>query len=256
MKKLFKLVLNTIPRPILIRLSYVARPILAFLLKGDTFTDPIDGKSFKMFLPYGYGNQRNNVLSPSTLSLERHRLLWLYLNNETDFFTSKIKKNVLHFAPEQAFYKRFRNQKNIVYTTTDLFSPLADVKADICNLPFENNQYDVILCNHVLEHIPDDTKAMQELFRVLKPGGMAILQIPQDLNREQTFADDTITDQKERAKLFGQYDHVRVYGRDYFDKLRSIGFRVVEEDYTHKIVPQLVEKYCLAKDEIIPVCFK
>jgi hypothetical protein len=142
MKKLFKLVLNTIPRPILIRLSYVARPILAFLLKGDTFTDPIDGKSFKMFLPYGYGNQRNNVLSPSTLSLERHRLLWLYLNNETDFFTSKIKKNVLHFAPEQAFYKRFRNQKNIVYTTTDLFSPLADVKADICNLPFEDNQYD------------------------------------------------------------------------------------------------------------------
>jgi predicted SAM-dependent methyltransferase len=256
MKKLFKLVLNTIPRPILIRLSYVARPILAFLLKGDTFTDPIDGKSFKMFLPYGYGNQRNNVLSPSTLSLERHRLLWLYLNNETDFFTSKIKKNVLHFAPEQAFYKRFRNQKNIVYTTTDLFSPLADVKADICNLPFENNQYDVILCNHVLEHIPDDTKAMQELFRVLKPGGMAILQIPQDLNREQTFADDTITDQKERAKLFGQYDHVRVYGRDYFDKLRSIGFRVVEEDYTHKIAPQLVEKYCLAKGEIIPVCFK
>ena len=256
MKKLFKLVLNTIPRPILIRLSYVARPILAFLLKGDTFTDPIDGKSFKMFLPYGYGNQRNNVLSPSTLSLERHRLLWLYLNNETDFFTSKIKKNVLHFAPEQAFYKRFRNQKNIVYTTTDLFSPLADVKADICSLPFENNQYDVILCNHVLEHIPDDTKAMQELFRVLKPGGMAILQIPQDLNREQTFADDTITDQKERAKLFGQYDHVRVYGRDYFDKLRSIGFRVVEEDYTHKIAPQLVEKYCLAKGEVIPVCFK
>ena len=256
MKKLFKLVLNTIPRPILIRLSYVARPILAFLLKGDTFTDPIDGKSFKMFLPYGYGNQRNNVLSPSTLSLERHRLLWLYLNNETDFFTSKIKKNVLHFAPEQAFYKRFRNQKNIVYTTTDLFSPLADVKADICNLPFEDNQYDVILCNHVLEHIPDDTKAMQELFRVLKPGGMAILQIPQDLNRATTFSDDSITDEKERAAIFGQYDHVRIYGRDYFDKLRSIGFKVIEEDFTNKIAPELVEKFCLAKGEIIPVCFK
>ena len=90
MKKLFKLILNTIPRPILIRLSYVARPILAFFLKGATFTDPIDGKSFKMFLPYGYGNQRNNVLSPSTLSLERHRLLWLYLNSETDFFQSEL----------------------------------------------------------------------------------------------------------------------------------------------------------------------
>jgi SAM-dependent methyltransferase len=277
MKKLFKLILNTIPRPLLIRLSYVARPIIAFTLKGTKFTDPIDGKSFKSMLPYGYETQRNNVLSPSTLSLERHRLLWLYLNEETDFFKSELVSDssftntkriklrdaetnsalkVLHFAPEQAFYKLFRNQKNLDYTTTDLFSPLADVKADICNLPFEDNQYDVILCNHVLEHIPDDTKAMQELYRVLKPGGMAILQIPQDLSRATTFADDTITDQKERAKIFGQYDHVRIYGRDYFDKLRSIGFTVVEEDYTNKIAPELVEKYCLAKGEIIPVCFK
>jgi SAM-dependent methyltransferase len=229
---------------------------LALLLKGNTFTDPIDGKSFRMFLPYGYGTQRNNVLSPSTLSLERHRLLWLYLQNETDFFTAKEKKNVLHFAPEQEFYKRFKKQKNIQYTTTDLFSPLADVKADICNLPFEDNQYDVLFCNHVLEHIPDDTKAMQELYRVLKPGGMAILQIPQDLNRATTFSDDSITDEKERAAIFGQYDHVRVYGLDYFDKLRSIGFTVIEEDYTKKINPELVTKYCLAPGEIIPVCFK
>ena len=251
---MFKFILNTIPRPLLIRLSYVIRPVLAFALKGNTFTDPIDGKSFKSFLPYGYGTQRNNVLSPSTLSLERHRLLWLYLKNETDFFTAP--KKVLHFAPEQAFYKLFRNQKNLDYTTTDLFSPLADVKADICNLPFEDNSYDIILCNHVLEHIPDDKKAMEELYRVLKPGGMGIFQIPQDLNRATTFSDDTITDQKERAKIFGQYDHVRIYGRDYFDKLRSIGFTVIEEDYTQKIAPELVEKYCLAKGEIIPVCYK
>lgn len=256
MKKLFKFILNTIPRPLLIRLSYIVRPILAFLLKGSQFTDPIDGKSFKMFLPYGYGMQRNNVLSPSTLSLERHRLLWLYLQNETTFFTATEKLKVLHFAPEQAFYKIFRNQKNLDYTTTDLFSPLADVKADICNLPFEDNLYDIILCNHVLEHIPDDTKAMQELYRVLKPGGMGIFQIPQDLTRTTTFADDTIVDEKERAKIFGQYDHVRIYGRDYFDKLRSIGFKVIEEDYTSKIPAELVEKYCLAKGEIIPVCFK
>ena len=113
MKRIFKFILNVIPRPILIRLSYVARPILAFVLKGNKFTDPIDGRSFSMFLPYGYGTQRNNVLSPSTLSLERHRLLWLYLKNETDFFISKEKKKVLHFAPEQAFYKLFRNHKNL-----------------------------------------------------------------------------------------------------------------------------------------------
>ena len=254
MKKIFKFILNTIPRPILIRLSIVVRPIIAFFLKGNKFTDPIDGKSFKNFLPYGYGKQRNNVLSPSTLSLERHRLLWLYLQNETDFFTAP--KKILHFAPEQAFYKRFRAQKNLDYTTTDLFSPLADVKADICNLPFKDNTYDIILCNHVLEHIPDDTKAMQELYRVLKPGGMGIFQIPQDLNRATTFADDSIVDQKERAKIFGQYDHVRVYGRDYFDKLRSIGFRVEEVDYTNTIPADLVEKYCLAKGEIIPVVYK
>ena len=277
MKKLFKFILNTIPRPILIRLSIVVRPILAFLLKGNRFTDPIDGKSFRMFLPYGYGNQRNNVLSPSTLSLERHRLLWLYLQNETDFFQSELDSDssvkqpksiklrdpetssvlkVLHFAPEQEFYKRFKKQTNINYTTTDLLSPLADVKADICNLPFKDNEYDIIFCNHVLEHIPDDTKAMQELYRVLKPGGMGIFQIPQDLSRAVTFSDDTIVDQKERAKIFGQYDHVRIYGRDYFDKLRSIGFKVIEEDYTSKLTPEQVEKYCLAKAEIIPICFK
>ena len=254
MKKIFKFILNAIPRPLLIRLSYVARPILAFILKGTRFTDSIDGKSFQMFLPYGYGTQRNNALSPSTLSLERHRLLWLYLKNETDFFTAP--KKVLHFAPEQAFYKLFRHQKNLDYTSTDLVSPLADVKADICNLPFDDNTYDLILCNHVLEHIPDDTKAMQELYRVLKPGGMGIFQVPYDTSRATTYSDDTITDPIVRAQIFGQYDHVRIYGRDYFDKLRSIGFRVVEEDYTAKINPEWVEKYCLAKGEIIPICFK
>ena len=254
MKKLFKFILNLVPRPILIRMSYLIRPVLVLWLKGNRYTDPIDGKSFRKFLPYGYENQRENVLSPSTLSLERHRLLWLYLQNETDFFTAP--KKVLHFAPEQAFYKRFRKQKNLDYTTTDLNSPLADVKADICELPFKDEEFDVILCNHVLEHIPDDTKAMQELYRILKKGGMGILQIPQDLNREKTFEDNSITDKKERAKIFGQYDHVRIYGRDYFDKLRSIGFTVIEEDYTQKIAPELVDKYRLVKGEIIPVCFK
>lgn len=254
MKNLFKFILNIIPRPFLIRLSYTIRPFLEFFLKGDVYTDPIDGKSFKAFLPYGYGKQRDNVLSPSTLSLERHRLLWLYLKNETDFFTAKYK--VLHFAPEQAFYKRFKSMKNLDYVTTDLNSPLADVKADICNLPFKSNEFDVILCNHVLEHIPDDTKAMQELFRVLKPGGFGVFQIPQDLNREKTFEDNSITDKKERAKIFGQYDHVRVYGLDYFEKLRSIGFKVEEINYTAVLSEKEIKKYCLAKGEIIPLVYK
>ena len=254
MKKIFKFFLNAIPRPLLIRLSYVVRPLLALFLRGNRYTDPIDGRSFRKFLPYGYGTPRENVLSPSTLSLERHRLLWLWLERESDFFTKPSK--VLHFAPEQAFYARFREMSHLDYTTTDLNSPLADVKADICALPFKDNDYDVIFCNHVLEHIPDDAKAMSEIYRVLKPGGMAILQIPQELDREATFEDDSITDAAQRAKIFGQYDHVRVYGRDYFDTLRNIGFIVDEVDYTQQLPQEEVDRYRLATGEILPVCWK
>lgn len=251
MKKLFRILLNRLPRPILIRLSYLVRPVLILFLRGRTYEDPIDGRQFRTFLPYGYENPRENVLSPSTLSLERHRLLWLYLKQETNFFTAPLR--VLHVAPEQAFYHRFREQKNLRYTTTDLDSPLADVKADICALPFEDGSFDVVLCNHVLEHIPDDTKAMEELFRIMKPGGWGIFQVPQDLNREHTFEDDSVRDQRERARIFGQYDHVRIYGRDYFDKLRAAGFTVTEVDFTADMPDELVAKYRLAKGELLPL---
>lgn len=254
--KLFKLILNTIPRPWLIKVSYWIKPLFVLYLKGDRFTDPIDEKSFRKLLPYGYQNQRPNALSPSTLSLERHRLMWLYLKEETDFFMKDNQQKVLHIAPEQCFYRRFRKQKNLDYLTSDLDSPLADVKADICNLPFEDNEFDVIFCNHVLEHIPDDKKAMMELYRVMKPGGWGIFQIPQDTNRQKTFEDDSITDKEERTRIFGQYDHVRVYGLDYFDRLREAGFTVKEIDYTKKIAPDLLERYALQKGEILPVVFK
>jgi SAM-dependent methyltransferase len=252
----FKYILNSIPRPWLIKASYLAKPFIAFYLKGDAFTDPIDGNSFRKFLPYGYSKQRKNALSPSTLSLERHRLMWLFLRNETSFFTSNKKLKTLHIAPEQCFLKIFKNQKNLDYITSDLESPIADVKADICNLPFQDNSFDVVFCNHVLEHIPNDTKAMQELFRVLKKGGFGIFQIPQDISREKTFEDASITNKVERAKIFGQYDHVRVYGRDYFNKLRSVGFTVDEIDYTKKMTAKELEKFCLMKNEILPVCYK
>jgi len=251
---LIKLILKIFPRTFLIKFSFIFQPLLSLLLKGNKFTDPIDGKSFRKFLSYGYNKLRKNALSPSTLSLERHRLLWLYLINETVLFERKVK--LLHFAPEQAFYTRFKKLNNIQYDSIDINSPLAKIKADICDLPIKDNTYDFILCNHVLEHIPDDSKAMKELFRVLKPGGYGIFQIPQDLNRETTFEDNTITDKAERAKIFGQYDHVRVYGRDYFDKLRSIGFKVEEVDYTASLSTEEIEKYCLAKGEIIPVVYK
>jgi len=250
----FKLLLNTIPRGVLLKVSYWVRPLLVLWYKGKRYTDPIDGKSYRKFLPYGYQKQRQNVLAPGTLSLERHRLMWLYLKNETDFFTAK--KKVLHIAPEQAFLKRFKNQKNLDYTTADLHSPLADVKADITHLPFDDNTYDVIFCNHVLEHVIADKKAMQELYRVLKKGGMGIFQIPQDLSLKNTYEDFTITDPKARAKHFGQYDHVRIYGRDYFDRLRAVGFKVTPVDYTADIDAILIKKYSLVKGELLPVCIK
>ena len=222
---LFKVILNTVPRPWLIKASYIVRPIIALYLKGNTYTDPIDGKSFRKFLPYGYGNQRK-------------------------------KLKVLHIAPEQCFLDLFKKQKNLEYITSDLESPIADVKADICDLPFKENEFDVVFCNHVLEHIPDDTKAMQELYRVMKKGGFGVFQIPQDLSRDVTFEDNSITDKDERAKIFGQYDHVRVYGKDYFNKLRSVGFKVDEVDYTKKIDAKQIERFCLMKGEILPICYK
>ncbi len=254
MHRIFKFFLNLIPRPLLIRLSYAVRPVVAFFLRGKKYTDPIDGRSYRRFLPYGYEKIRENALAPGTLSLERHRLFWLYLTNKTSFFSEA--QRVLHFAPEQAFLKRFRKLKHLQYTTTDLNSPIADVKADICDLPFEDHSFDFIICNHVLEHIPDDTTAMQELYRVLAPGGIAIIQVPYDRNREQTFEDDTITDRKERARIFGQYDHVRVYGMDYFRKLAAVGFVVEGVDYTATLSEEQIEKYRLPEGELVPVCRK
>ena len=249
-----RVILNTIPRPYLIKFSYMVRPFFAFWLKGDRYTDPIDKKSFRKFLPYGYGEQRPNVLSPSTLSLERHRLLWLYLENETDFFSKKYK--VLHMAPEQCFLSLFKNQKNLDYTTADLYSPIVDVKADILDLPFEDDTFDIVFCNHVLEHIEDDSKAISELYRVMKPGGMGIFQIPQDLKLEKTYEDFSITSPEERKIHFGQYDHVRVYGRDYFDRLRKGGFTVKEIDYSKIISKEMIDKFRLMEGEILPVCYK
>ncbi|MDC7995890.1 class I SAM-dependent methyltransferase [Altibacter sp. HG106] len=248
---MFRFLLNAIPRPLLIRISYWIRPIVAFFLRGDRYEDPIEGKSYRKFLSYGYEKVRPNVLAPGTLSLERHRLLWLYLQRETDFFTATHR--VLHFAPEQAFLNRFRKLKNIQYTTTDLNSPIADVKADICALPFEDNAYDIIICNHVLEHIPDDLQAMRELYRVLAPGGMAILQVPYDEDRSTTFEDDSITDPKERARVFGQYDHVRIYGMDYFTTLASVGFSVEAVDYTTQLSEEEIQRFRLAKGELLPI---
>ena len=230
------------------------RPLVVLFFKGSNFTDPIDGKSYRKFLPYGYGKQRPNALSPGTLSLERHRQMWLYLQNETNFFTHKLK--VLHIAPEQEFLRKFKKMKNLEYTSADLFSPIVDVKADIVDLPFEDNSFDIIICNHVLEHIVDDRKAMSELYRVMKSGGWGIVQVPMKNSLEKTYEDFTITDPKERQKHFGQYDHVRWYGMDYFDRLKSVGFETEINFYSQKFSEAEIKRFGLNKNEILPVVRK
>jgi SAM-dependent methyltransferase len=248
-----KTLLNIVPRPWLIQLSIWFRPLIKLYFKGNRFTDPIDGSSYRKFLPYGYQNLRQNALCPGTLSLERHRLLWLYLDRKTNFLTDAIR--VLHVAPEQVFYRKFKSFSHWDYTTTDLHSPLADVKADICALPFEDNTYDFILCNHVLEHIPDDLKAMEELYRVLKPGGTAILQVPLEEDRENTFEDDSITDQQERTRIFGQYDHVRIYGQDYYKRLQEVGFEAIPMDFIKEVTEDDIQHFALPSERI-PVVTK
>ena len=253
MKIIVRLLLNFFTRTFLIRTSLLFKPFFDIFFKGTKFTDPINNKSYSYFFPYGYNKQRKNALCPGTFSLERHRLLWLYLKKETDFFNSNNK--ILHFAPEQCFHKFFKSFfKN--YTSIDLNSPIVDIKADICNLPFNDNSYDYILCNHVLEHIYDDEKAMKEIFRVLNKNGIAILQVPIDIKSNLTQEGRDIDDKEVRSKLFGQYDHLRMYGLDYFKKLKKVGFNVKNIDYLSKLSKDEVEKFSLTNAGTIPVCIK
>ena len=189
MKKLYKYLLNTLPRPLLIRLSYVFRVFAPLVYKGNKVDCPVCEKSFKKFLSYGSNvAHRDNVLCPYDLTLERHRLMWIYLKDKSNFFTEE-KLKVMHIAPEQCFYSKFKKQNNLEYTTGDLLSPLADIHFDLHKIPLEDNQYDVIFCNHVLEHVEDDHKCMTELHRIMNSGGWGIFQVPIDTSRSETYED-------------------------------------------------------------------
>lgn len=253
MRAIIKFIVKNIPRPVLIKFSFIFGKIMRVFYRGNKVECPVCGNHFRKFLPYG--NQGlDNRLCPSCLSLERHRLIWLYLKEKTGFFSEKL--SVLHIAPEQPFYKRFEKMPNLDYTTADLESPIAKVKMDIREMPFEDNSFDVLLCNHVLEHIDDELKATKEIYRVLKPGGWAILQVPLDNSLEKTYENPDITDPKEREKHFGQYDHVRLYGRDYPQRLEKSGLKVIADDFVKHFSDEEIERYRLDKEEKIYFCTK
>ena len=255
MKKLYKFLLNKLPRPLLIRLSYVFRIFAPLLYRGNKVECPVCEKSFSKFLSYGSNvAHRDNVLCPYDLTLERHRLMWLYLKS-SDFFTAE-KLSLLHIAPEQCFHKRFKNQDNLSYLTGDLVSPIADMHFDLHNIPLEDNRFDRVFCNHVLEHVEDAQKCMNELYRVMKPGGWGIFQVPQDFTREKTYEDPSITSPEEREKHFWQKDHVRLFGKDYPDWLRRAGFQVDEYIPSEHFSDEEIKRYRLMEKEVLYIANK
>jgi len=255
MKKLIAFIIRYVPRKYLQLAAGTGLKLLSLLYRGHGVMCPICEKEFRKFLPYGRINPRANALCPSCLSLERHRLIWLYLKDKTDFFTKA--HDVLHIAPEVCFIDRFEKLLGSRYITADIESPLAKVKADIHHLPFPDRAFDIVLCNHVLEHVNDDIQAMREIARVLKPGGFAILQVPfYEPMVEETYEDFTITDSKGREKAFGQSDHVRKYGYDYPKRVEKAGLQPVQDDFVMHFSAEDAFKFGLPRTELLNIARK
>ena len=253
MKHLIRLILNLFPRKLLQRIASWAVPVVGLLYVGRGRECPVCGARYRRFMPYGYVTSREDALCPGCLSLERHRMIWLYLERHTDLFTTHPR--LLHIAPEHSLMRHFRKLYATThdYVTADLESPLADEHFDVESIPMKDASFDVIICNHLLEHVNDDRRAMRELYRILRPGGWGILLVPEDRNRETTFEDNTITDPAERTRLFGQYDHRRVYGRDYDDRLREAGFEVERYDFATQLTECERKLYAPGQDNLVVV---
>lgn len=252
MKSIISFVIRYIPRSFLQRVSPLFLKAVALANKGDKVICTVCEKGFKKFLPYGR-KARENALCPNCLALERHRLMWLYLQQKTNFFTAPLR--VLHVAPEACFIDRFEKLPNIDYITGDIESPLAKVKMDIHQIPFEDASFDVVFCNHVMEHVDNDIAACKEINRVLKPKGWGIIQSPV-YDIPTTFEDPSITAPAEREKAFGQRDHVRKYGDDYALRLSKSGLMVSEDRFVQELPKEVVEKHALPITEIIYFCTK
>ena len=183
---------------------------------------PLCDTQSRRFRPFGVEYRRDEAMCVHCGSLERHRLVWLFLTRRTDLFSLPAKR-MLHIAPE-ACESRIKDQVGDGYVSADLSDPDVDVRLDLTNIPYPDASFDVVYCSHVLEHVPDDRRAMREFRRVLAPKGFAIVVVP--ITALETFEDPTITDPRDRLLAFGQADHVRRYGPDFRKRLKEAGFAV------------------------------
>jgi SAM-dependent methyltransferase len=192
--------------------------------RGDAVWCPVCEHSFSRFLPY---NDRPTARCPNCRSLERHRYMFLFFERATDLRSTS--RRLLHFAPERQLEHRLRGFPQLDYTTADLLRDDVDVRLDVTEIDLPDHSFDAVLCSHVLEHVTDDRAAMKELRRIVKPGGWAILDAPVEMDREDTFEDWHITSPADREKVFGQWDHVRIYGRNFPGLLTDAGW-LIDED--------------------------
>jgi SAM-dependent methyltransferase len=198
------------------------RLLKQFFYAGTSRFCPVCGRAARLFAPGG-APVRADAICVYCGALERHRLLWLFLTRKTDLFQGRSLR-MLHIAPEPCLESRFKQLVGNGYLTADLFNPRAMIRMDMTAMQFADGSFDAVYCSHVLEHVHDDRQALREVYRVLKPGGWAILLVP--IIRERTFEDPSLTTPEERLQAFGQEDHVRAYGFDYVERLREAGFVV------------------------------
>ncbi len=256
MQKIISFILRFIPRKVIQLFGNFGLPVIALFYSGNKVECAVCHKTYKKFLPYGrLEASRKNALCPNCLSLERHRLIWLFLQTQKPEFFEK-KHHFLHVAPELCFIKRFEKIHGDNYITADIESPLAKVKMDVHDIPFPDNTFDIVFCNHVLEHVDSDVNVLKEFYRVMKPGAWAIFQSPIDHNLETTKEDPTITDPKEREKEFGQDDHVRMYGKDYNKRLELGGFKVNAVDMRAVLGEEKFNRFTLPMNEKVYLCVK
>lgn len=225
-------------------LRHVRDVVSPLLYYGEGRFCPICGKSSRRFRTAGVV-PRQGAQCVHCGALERHRLFWLFLQNRTNFFDAR-PKTMLHVAPEPCFESRFRRLLDGDYITADLANPRAMVKMDITNIPCADNSFDVIYCSHVLEHVPDDRKAIREFYRVLRNGGWAILLVP--IVSERTIEDSSVVDPRDRLRIFGQEDHARSYGPDYVERLRDAGFKVTVTTISDLVTKEVAVRMGLTPD--------